>query len=185
MIAIPKAGAMPGRMNGPVVETPRLILRQWRESDIAPYTEMLADPASARFITVDGRPVTDPMTGWRHTEMMAGHRIVHEVGMFVVEDKASGAFAGRVGPWCPPGWPGFEIGWGIAPAFRGKGYASEAARAAVDWAFAHFDNDHVIHCIDRENVASQGVARRLGAERDREIDLFGHVADIWITKRPA
>jgi RimJ/RimL family protein N-acetyltransferase len=43
----------------------------------------------------------------------------------------------------------------------------------------------VIHCIDRENIASQGVARRLGAEKQREIELFGHVADMWVTTRSA
>ncbi len=46
-----------------------------------------------------------------------------------------------------------------------------------------FEIERVIHCIDRENTASQGVARRLGAEKDREIELFGHVADVWVTSR--
>ena len=45
--------------------------------------------------------------------------------------------------------------------------------------------DQILHCIDSENVASQGVARRLGAEKQREIDLFGHVADVWVTHRDA
>jgi hypothetical protein len=42
-----------------------------------------------------------------------------------------------------------------------------------------------VHCIDRHNSASQGVARRLGAEKDREIELFGHAADLWVTPRDA
>ena len=108
---------------------------------------------------------------------------VRTAGMFVVEEKSSGKFAGRVGPWRPPGWPGFEVGWGIAKEFRGKGYAVEAARASIDWSFATYDIDVIVHCIDGENVASQGVARRLGARRDREIELFGHAADVWVTKR--
>jgi RimJ/RimL family protein N-acetyltransferase len=103
----------------------------------------------------------------------------------VVEEKQTGKFAGRVGPWFPAGWPGFEVGWGIASEFRGKGYAVEAARASIDWAFATFELDQILHCIDSENVASQGVARRLGAEKQREIDLFGHVADVWVTRRDA
>ena len=114
---------------------------------------------------------------------MAGHWALHGVGMFVVEEKSSGKFVGRVGPWFPPGWPGFEVGWGIASEFRGKGYALEAARAAIDWSFATFELDQIIHCIDRENTASQAVARRLGAEKRDEIDLFGHVADVWVTSR--
>jgi len=169
--------------NDPVIETERLILRQWREADIEPNTAMLADPASGRFITSDGKPVTDAFFGWRNAAIMAGHWALHGFGMFVVEEKQTGRFVGRVGPWLPPGWPGFEVGWGIASGFRGKGYAVEAARASIDWAFAHFEVDRIIHCIDRENVTSQGVARRLGATIESEFDLFGHVADIWVTRR--
>ena len=83
----------------------------------------------------------------------------------------------------PPGWPGFEVGWGIASDFRGKGFAVEAARAAIDWSFATFEIDQIVHCIDRENGASQAVARKLGARKDHEIDLFGRVADSWVTDR--
>jgi RimJ/RimL family protein N-acetyltransferase len=185
MIPPTKPGVTLARLDGPVLETEHLKLRQWREADIAPNTAMLADPASGRFITADGKPVTDAFVGWRNAAIMSGHWLLHGVGMFVVEEKSSGKFAGRVGPWLPPGWPGFEIGWGIASEFRGKGYAVEAARASIDWAFASFELDQVIHCIDRENTASQGVARRLRAEIEREIDLFGKVADIWVTRRDA
>jgi RimJ/RimL family protein N-acetyltransferase len=179
----PKQGAALAHLHGPAVETSRLILRQWQAGDIAPYTAMLADPGTARFITVDGKPVTDEMTGWRHTVVMAGHWAVHGAGMFAVEEKHSGNFVGRVGPWFPPTWPDFEIGWGITREAQGNGYASEAARAAIGWAFATFEIAQVIHCIDRENTASQSVARRLGAEKQKEIELFGHAADIWVTTR--
>jgi RimJ/RimL family protein N-acetyltransferase len=185
MFAPTKPGVTLAQPQGPVIETARLKLRQWRSADMAPYTAMLADPGTARFITVDGKPVVDEMTGWRHAIVMAGHWALHGAGMFVVEEKSSGKFAGRVGPWFPPAWPGFEIGWGIAPEFRGKGYAVEAARASIDWAFAHFELDRIVHCIDSENTASQGVARRLGAQKDREIELFGHAADLWVTPRAA
>jgi len=182
MFARTKAGATLLRVEGPVIETKRLKLRMWQESDIEPNTAMLADPASGRFITADGKPITDAYVGWRNATIMSGHWLLHGVGMFVVEEKSSGKFAGRVGPWYPPGWPGFEVGWGIASDFRGKGYALEAARASIDWVFANFEIDHIIHCIDRENVASQSVARRLGATIEREIDLFGQVADVWVTR---
>jgi RimJ/RimL family protein N-acetyltransferase len=185
MIAPLKPGVTLAYLSGPVLETERLRLRQWREADIAPNTAMLADPVSGRFITADGKPVTDAFVGWRNAAIMAGHWLLHGAGMFVVEEKSSGKFAGRVGPWSPPGWQGFEIGWGIACEFRGKGYAVEAARASIDWAFATFEIDEITHCIDRENTASQSVARRLGAEMEREIDLFGKVADLWVTRREA
>jgi len=183
MIAPVRSGIALNQPNGPVIETARLKLRRWRAADIAANTAMLSDPGTARYITADGKPVTDEFVGWRNAAIMSGHCILHGVGMFVVEEKATGQFVGRVGPWFPPGWPGFEVGWGIGPEFRGKGYASEAARAAIDWSFATFELDRIIHCIDRENTASQAVARRLGAERQDEFDLFGHLADIWVTER--
>jgi RimJ/RimL family protein N-acetyltransferase len=183
MIAPLKPGINLAQPNGPVIETERLKLRQWYGADVAPNTAMLADPGTARFITVDGKPITSDLAGWRNAAVMAGHWALHGAGMFVVEEKQTGKFAGRVGPRFPAGWPGFEVGWGIASEFRGKGYAVEAARASIDWAFTTFELDQILHCIDRENVPSQGVARRLGAEKQCEIDLFGHVADVWVTSR--
>ena len=139
-------------------------------------------PAPARFITVDGKPVIDEMTGWRNAVVMAGHWVLHGAGMFVVEEKspanspdASGRGSRRDGRALKSA--------GASREFRGKGYAVEAARASIDWAFATFEIDQIVHCIDCENVASQGVARRLGAEKDRKIELFGHVADLWVTSR--
>ena len=180
-----KPGVTLPQTDGPAIETERLILRQWRGADIAPNTAMLSDPGTARFITVDGKPITSALVGWRNAAVMAGHWALHGAGMFVVEEKRSGTYVGRVGPWFPPGWPGFEVGWGIASDFRGKGYAVEAARAAIDWSFATFELDEIMHCIDCENAASQAVARRLGAEKGPEIDLFGHLADVWVTRRDA
>src|SRR5882757_1381023 len=87
-----KPGAALAQLTGPVIETPRLILRQWRSGDAAPYTAMLADPGTARFITVDGKPVENTMTGWRHTVVMAGHWAIHGAGMFAVEEKHSSKF---------------------------------------------------------------------------------------------
>ena len=178
-----RPGAALAQSSGPLIETARLKLRPWCGADIAPNSAMLSDPGTARFIAADGKPVTTELAGWRNAAVMSGHWALHGFGMFVVEEKSSGHFVGRVGPWFPPGWPGFEVGWGIASGFRGKGYAVEAARASIDWSFATFDLDRIVHCIDQENTASQAVARRLGAEKGHAFDLFGHVADVWITSR--
>ena len=90
MIASLRPGVTLPQASGPVIETERLRLRQWQGNDMAPYTAMLSDPGTARFITVDGKPVTDEITGWRHTVVMAGHWVLHGAGMFVVEEKSSG-----------------------------------------------------------------------------------------------
>ena len=110
MIPLLKPGAALAQINGPDIETERLLLRQWRAADIAPNTAMLADPGTARFITVDGKPVTTELAGWRNAAVISGHWALHGFGMFVVEEKSSGKYAGRVGPWFPPAWPGFEVG---------------------------------------------------------------------------
>ena len=168
-----------------VIGTERLVLRRWRVTDVAPNTEMLADPATARFITPDGKAVTDEFVGWRNAAIMAGHWALHGFGLFVIEEKQTGRYVGRVGPWFPAGWPGFEVGWGIARSFRGKGYAVEAAAASIDWAFACFETDKLVHCIRPENVASQKVAQRLGATIERQVELVDHIVDLWVTRREA
>src|ERR1700744_3844258 len=172
-----KPGATLPQPEWPGIETERLLLRQWRASDIAANTAMLGDPLSGRFITADHKPITDVMNGWRNAAIMAGHWVLHGFGMFAVEEKSSGKFVGRVGPFLPPGWPGFEVGWGIANEFRGKGYAVEAARAAIDGSFSTFELEQIVHCIDIENTASQAVARKLGAVNEGEAVIHGHPCD--------
>ena len=93
------------------------------------------------------------------------------------------AISAASGHGAPPGWPGFEVGWGIDRACRGKGYAVEAARASIDWVFATFEIGEIIHCIEASNEPSKSVARRLGARRDGEVDLFGKTNERWVTSR--
>ncbi|MDE2375630.1 GNAT family N-acetyltransferase [Bradyrhizobium sp.] len=178
-----RPGARLLQVDGPTVETERLILRPWRAGDVAPNTAMLSDPDTARYITPDRKAVTSETNGWRNAAIIMGHWALHGFGMFAVEEKSSGRYIGRVGPWCPPGWPGFEVGWGITKGARGKGYAVEAARASIDWTFATFAIDRIVHCIDPENVASQAVARRLGAEVEGPAELHGDSIDLWVTTR--
>ncbi|MGY3132860.1 RimJ/RimL family protein N-acetyltransferase [Bradyrhizobium sp. USDA 4501] len=183
MVSLIKPGASLLQVDGPVIETARLILRPWRASDIAANTRMLSDPETARFITPDHQPVTSELKGWRNAAVISGHWALHGFGMFAVEEKSSSRCIGRVGPYYPPEWPGFEVGWGIAKEYRGKGYAVEAARAAIDFVFANFTVDRIIHCIDPANAASQAVARRLGAVNEGPGQLEGDVVDIWGTSR--
>jgi RimJ/RimL family protein N-acetyltransferase len=185
MIPSLKPGVKLLTVDGPTIETGRLILRPWRSGDIAANTAMLSDPGTARFITPDGVAITTEIGGWRNAAVISGHWALYGFGMFAVEEKSSGRYIGRVGPWCPPGWPGFEVGWGIARECRGKGYAVEAARASIDWVFATFEIEEIIHCIESVNAPSQGVARRLGARREGEVDLSGKINERWVTSRRA
>ena len=68
---------------------------------------------------------------------------------------------------------------------RGRGYAVEAARAAIDWVFSTFEIEEIIHCISPENIASQAVGRKLGARIAGETQMSGDTVDIWVTGRNA
>jgi RimJ/RimL family protein N-acetyltransferase len=172
-----------GTPAAPTLETPRLTLRGWRAEDLAPYAAMMADPETARFITRKGLPYSQSQT-WGEMALLVGHWQLLGHGMFVVEERAGGAFLGRVGPLRPPGYPGFEIAWGLAPAARGKGYAVEAARAAIDWSFETFGLDRIISIIHPDNAASRRVAERLGERRTAErFAPFGDLCDIWEMSR--
>jgi RimJ/RimL family protein N-acetyltransferase len=172
-----------GTPAAPTLETPRLILRGWRPQDLAPYAAMMADPETVRFITREGRPYSERET-WREIALIIGHWQLLGYGLFVVEERATGAFLGRVGPLEPPGYPGFEIAWSLAPAARGKGYAQEAARAAIDWSFAHFPLERIISLIHPDNEASQRVAIALGERRTAaQFAPFHDSCDIWEMRR--
>ena len=174
---------------GPTLETPRLILRPLRGEDFDAWAEMMADD-STRFI---GGPQTRP-NAWRGFVMVAGAWVAQGFSMFSVIEKASGRWIGRVGPWRPEGWPGAEVGWGISKDVWGKGYATEAAAASMDWAFDTLGWDDVIHIIDPENVRSQAVAERLGSVNrgpcrmpppfhTYRVDAWGQTRDQWRARR--
>lgn len=163
----------------PRLETPRLILRGLDpEADFEAYAAMLADPETARFIG----GVADRAQAWRGMALVIGHWAIRGYGMFAVEERASGRFVGRVGPWYPGEWPGREIGWTIVRDCWGQGYAVEAAGAAMDWALDSLGWERPIHVIQAENLASVRVAEKLGARLLERIDSlpgFGTAADIW------
>jgi RimJ/RimL family protein N-acetyltransferase len=167
----------------PILETTNLILRGWSEDDLAPYAEMLSDPETARFITRTRRPY-GRSEAWSEAAFLVGHWQLLGFGMFVVEERATGEFLGRVGPLQPPGWPGFEIAWALKRSARGKGFAHEAAVAALDWSFQTFDLNRIISIIDPRNLASRRLAERLGERRtDDRFAPFGDPCDIWELRR--
>jgi RimJ/RimL family protein N-acetyltransferase len=162
----------------PRLETARLILRGWREGDLDAFAAMMADADVARFLSSDQRPRARS-EAWRDLALFVGHWALRGYGLFAVEEKASGAFVGRVGAWQPECWVGFELGWGLAREHWGKGYALEAARAAGDWAFANFPLELLVSLIHADNTRSQALAQRLGM-RVRETTLHaGMPHDIW------
>ncbi|GAB2575720.1 GNAT family N-acetyltransferase [Dyella jejuensis] len=141
------------------IETERLILRPPIAGDFDAYAANMADPEAARFI--GGRQSRE--MAWRGFLTLAGAWAIQGFAMFSVIEKASGRWIGRLGPWHPEGWPGTEIGWGLAREAWGKGYAHEGCVAAIGWAFQHLGWSEVIHSIHPDNLASRALARRLGS----------------------
>ncbi len=173
-----------------VLETPRLLLRPPVAEDLEGFAALLADPESARFIG----GVQPRTMAWRALCVMAGAWALQGAAMFSVLEKATGAWVGRVGPWHPEGWPGPEIGWGLRREFWGRGYATEASEATLDWAFEHLGWTDVIHCIAPENTPSKQVALRLGSSPrgpaplpppfdSKPVEIWGQHRDTWRARR--
>lgn len=163
---------------GPTLETERLILRPPAAEDFEAWAAFHADSEVARFL---GGPLSRAMA-WRALCTMAGSWVISGFAMFSAIEKSSGRWVGRVGPWMPEGWPGTEVGWGLAREAWGKGFAVEAATAAIDWAFENLGWTEVIHAIDPANAASRRVAERLGSRllrRDILPEPIGMPVDIW------
>jgi RimJ/RimL family protein N-acetyltransferase len=178
---------------GPTIETARLILRPTARDDLDGFFDLLGDEEAARFIGG-----TQARSGaWRQLCTMAGAWTLYGFGMFSVIEKASGRCIGRLGPWSPEGWPGTEVGWGLARSSWGQGYATEGAIAAVDWAFDHLGWAEVIHVIDPNNSPSAKVAQRLGSRvlrsgkllpapfNDIHVDVWGQSREEWKLRRKA
>ena len=177
-------------MLGPTLETARLILRPPEERDLDGFAAMMADEEAARFVGGEqGRS-----GAWRGMAAMAGSWALRGYGMFSVIEKASGRWIGRVGPWQPEGWPGAEVGWGLERGAWGKGYATESATAAIDWAFDALGWDDVIHCIASANRPSARVAERLGSAfrgsaylpspfDSEPVEIWGQSRERWRARR--
>lgn len=176
----------------PTIETERLILRPTAPQDFEAWAAFMADADASKHV---GGPQARTVA-WRGFLSMAGAWAIQGYAMFSVIEKSSGRWAGRLGPWVPEGWPGKEVGWGLAREFWGRGYATEGATAAIDWVFDTLGWSDVIHCIAPDNAPSQAVARRLGSSvRARTnlpapfeavvVDVWGQSRDQWRARRAA
>lgn len=157
-------------MNVPLIETERLRLRDLREDDAAAYVQMCADAEVMRYL--GGGPLS-AADAWRQLAMFVGHWTLRGYGMWAVETR-EGEFIGRVGLHYPLGWPDRELGWALARAYWGQGYAVEAAGAARDYAFRDLRWQRLTSFIHPENSRSVRLAERLGGRQLGATDLRGH-----------
>lgn len=160
--------------NVPVVETPDLILRGYRETD---FEALAAFGASERSRFVGG-PM-DRWASWRALLAGMGHWVLRGYGMWMVEHRETGAVAGRVGVIFNESWDEPELGWHIFDGFEGQGYAYQACLAARDHAARHMGLDGVISYIAAENARSRRLAERLGCVHERDGTLLDQPCQVW------
>ncbi|MFC5826608.1 GNAT family N-acetyltransferase [Nonomuraea insulae] len=155
------------------MDTERLIMRRWRDADRAPFAEMNADPEVMRHF---------PSLMTREESDSFADRIEQQFdslgyGLWALEERESGRFIGFTGlalqTFDAPFLPAVEIGWRLAQPAWGHGYATEAARRAVRYAFEEAGLDAIISMTAVRNTRSRAVMERLGMTRDPAED-FDH-----------
>lgn len=149
----------------PVIESERLRLRGHRIDDFEDCLAMWSDFEVTRFI--GGKPLSGEEV-WARLLRYAGHWALLGFGYWLIEDKQSGRFVGEMGfadfkRQITPSFEGIpEIGWALAPWAHGKGYATEALRAAIAWGDRHFGSKTTGCLINPDNIASIRVAEKGG-----------------------
>lgn len=176
------------------LETDRLVLRLPRLEDAEGAADYLTDPEVMRYLggeTVPRQDAPSVVQKWLDRWEANGF------GHFAIERRDDGRFLGRVGMivWDTRDWRHAtladagehaqpELGWTLARAHWGNGYATEAARAVRDWARTERGIERLISLIHHDNVRSQRVAERLGAQPAKTVTLFDSgPAVVWVHPR--
>jgi RimJ/RimL family protein N-acetyltransferase len=151
------------------LETERLVLRPLTTDDTEALAAINADPEVMRYIG-HGTPRTLADTE-ALTAKVAAHWDAHGWGAFAVRENGTGDLVGlgilATPAFLPEILPATEVGWRIGRDRWGRGYAPEAARAVLGFAFGELGLDRVVSCIHSENAASVRVAEKLGMALER------------------
>jgi RimJ/RimL family protein N-acetyltransferase len=161
-----------------LLETERLLLRPLAFEDADELVAMQRDPELIRFLG----PLSQ-QEARRRLEASAEEWRELGYGRAAAIERASGRFVGRVGL---KRWPQFgetELGWALRRDAWGRGYATEAARAWLDWASANVDVPYITAMIEPANAHSLGVAERLGMTKLRDDVLFGRDVIVFAVHR--
>jgi RimJ/RimL family protein N-acetyltransferase len=166
----------------PVIETERLRMRSYRLDDLKACAAMWADPAVVRHIS--GKPFSEEEV-WARLLRYAGLWSLMGFGYWAIEDKATGEYAGELGfadfkrDITPSLKDIPELGWALASRVHGKGYATEAVRAAVAWGDSHFGAVRTVCLIKPANLASIHVAEKCGYQEFQRTTYKGQPAIIF------
>ncbi len=148
-----------------MIQTPRLVLRGWCDSDIDPFTEICRDPEVMRFL--------GPLQSRDEIAAVVDRQneILDRVGycFWALERRDDGALLGfcglKPGPADTPIADDVEIGWRLGRAYWQQGYAREAAEASLTWGWDNLDAPFISAITVQGNTASWGLMERLGMTR--------------------
>jgi len=149
----------------PAPITQRLIFQPHTAADFDESAALWSDPLTVEYI---GGTVSTREESWTRLLRNIGHWHVTGYGFWVVRERATGRFVGEVGAKMfrrslDAAWEDMpEIGWVLAGWARGKGFATEATRAAIAWGDQHFGWNETLCIIEPGNVASHSVAAKCG-----------------------
>lgn len=173
----------------PRLETSRLRLRAWTERDLVEYKRMIDDPQVMRYMGKGPRfkakrllagllARVSQLEARRALARLVDHWSRHGLGEWAVEEKATGALVGQVGFTHLPGWvvdrTDLEIGWILTSPAWGKGFATEAAHAALDFGFTELGLERVISTTLPDHQRSRRVMERLGLSLEGQVRWQGH-----------
>jgi RimJ/RimL family protein N-acetyltransferase len=165
-----------------VLKTPRLRLRQMTADDADNLLGIFADPEAMRFYpATKGRRETEAWIDWNLRSYAE-----HGIGLWIVEAKETGRFVGQCGltmqevegVWEP------EVGYLFLRAYWGRGYATEAAAACLDYGFTQQGYERIICLPSAANLPSRRVAKRLGMRLEREVERRGIRMCVYALDRP-
>jgi RimJ/RimL family protein N-acetyltransferase len=154
------------------LETERLLLRPFRQTDLEAYAAMCADPEVMRYL--GDRAVLNREDAWRQLAMLVGHWSLRGFGNWAVEERASGQLLGRAGLHYPEGWPEPEVNWALGRPYWGRGFAFEAVKVVLAHAFNTLNWERAMSLIDPQNHRSIRLAQRLGERFEREVKVRGY-----------
>jgi RimJ/RimL family protein N-acetyltransferase len=170
----------------PILETGRLTLRGHRLDDFAHCAAMWADPVVTRYI--GGKPRTEEES-WTRLLRYVGHWSLLGFGYWVAEENATGNFVGEIGFGdykrdLQPSLKGVpEIGWVLASQAQGRGYATEAVRAVVEWGDSNLSPARTACIIVPENVPSIRVAVKCGYRESGSTTYKGEPTLMFVRER--
>lgn len=156
----------------PMLRTERLLLRAWRTDDRAPFAAMNADPEVMAHLQGPASAYDSDA----FVDRIEAHWNEHDWGLWAVEIPSVTPFIGYVGLWPVDyldGPPMVEVGWRLARRFWGRGYATEAGRAALRYGFVEVGLDEIVSFTVPQNERSRRVMERVGLMRDPAGD-FDH-----------